>query len=60
MTCSICQGEKTVIVGWSQMPRSTYKVKWERDACPGCTPPPHSFHAKIIAQRRLEQTAPEP
>lgn len=52
--CPVCHGERTVIVGWSQVPRSTYKVKWERDPCPGCTPPPHSFHAKRKADAILE------
>lgn len=31
------------------MPRTTYKVKWEREPCPECQPGPHS----IFALRKL-------
>ena len=57
-TCEICHGDGTLVVGWSQVPGSTYKVKWERDPCPGCTPPPHSFHAKLKASRVTAEKEP--
>lgn len=50
--CQTCNDERSLIVGWSQVPRSTYKIKWERDPCPRCTPPPHSLHAKLVAARK--------
>lgn len=49
MKCAVCGDEKTLIVGWSN--GNNLKVKWERDPCPACQPPPHSFHAKQKAQR---------
>jgi hypothetical protein len=38
------------MVGMSFPPKSTIAVKYEYDPCPGCTPPPHTFHAKRTAQ----------
>jgi len=49
MTCQTCNGERRLKVGWSQAPRSTYKIRVEYDPCPRCTKPPHTFHAKKIA-----------
>lgn len=51
MECAICKGERRVAVGWSQVPRSTYKIKVEYDPCPRCTEPPHSFHAIKVAKQ---------
>lgn len=44
--CTICMGRRKVCVGISFPPQSTIAVKAEYDPCPGCTPPPHTFHAK--------------
>ena len=48
--CTICMGHGRVMVGMSFPPNSTIAVKAEYDPCPGCTPPPHTFHAKRTAQ----------
>ena len=48
--CGICMGRKRVAVGISFPPNSTIGCKVEYDPCPGCTPPPHTFHAKRTAQ----------
>lgn len=54
--CLICMGRGRVMVGMSYPPKSTVAVKCEYDPCPGCTPPPHTFHAmrtaKILRQTR--------
>jgi hypothetical protein len=34
----------------SYPPKSTIAAKCEYDPCPGCTPPPHTFHALRKAQ----------
>lgn len=47
--CEICHGERQVKVGWH--PVSNIKIKVEYDPCPNCTPGPHSFHAKQVADR---------
>ena len=48
--CEICMGRKQVKVGISFPPHQTIGFKVEYDPCPGCTPPPHTFHAKRTAQ----------
>ncbi len=48
--CLICMGRGRVLVGMSFPPKNTIAVKYEYDPCPGCTPPPHTFHAKRTAQ----------
>lgn len=49
MTCPVCHGERRVKVGVSFPPRKTIAVKVEYDPCPECTPGPHSFHARKVA-----------
>lgn len=48
--CEICMGRRRVLVGMSYPPNRTIEVKCEYDPCPGCTPPPHTFHARRKAQ----------
>ncbi len=48
--CEICMGRGRVMVGMSFPPKRTIAVHYEYDPCPGCTPPPHTFHAKRTAQ----------
>jgi len=48
--CDICLGRRHVKVGISFPPKSTIGFKVEYDPCPGCTPPPHTFHARRTAQ----------
>lgn len=48
--CDICMGRRMVMVGMTFPPNKTIAVKYEYDFCPGCTPPPHTFHAKRTAQ----------
>ena len=55
--CKICMGQRRVCVGISFPPKSTIAVKAEYDPCPGCTPGPHTFHAKRTAQRLQETRA---
>jgi len=55
--CTICMGRRRVCVGISFPPKSTIAVKAEYDPCPGCTPPPHTFHAKRTAQILTETRA---
>ncbi len=52
--CDICMGRGRVMVGMSYPAKSTIAVKYEYDPCPGCTPPPHTFHARRTAQILLE------
>lgn len=52
--CTICMGRKRVAVGLSFPPRQTIGFKVEYDPCPGCTPPPHTFHARRTAQILME------
>jgi hypothetical protein len=56
-TCEICMGRGTVMVGMTYPPGKTIAVKCEYDPCPGCTPPPHTFHARRTAQIRQERLA---
>ena len=42
------------MVGMSYPPNSTISVKAEYDPCRGCTPPPHTFHAKRTARILIE------
>lgn len=60
MTCPICHGEKRVKVGVSFPPRKTIAFKVEYDLCPGCTPGPHTFHAKKVGQALLDAQEPTP
>jgi len=53
-SCIICMGSRRVKVGVSFPPNRTIAFKVEYDPCPGCTPPPHSYHAKLTAQRLQE------
>ena len=48
--CTICIGRRVVKVGISFPPGQTIGFKVEYDPCPGCTPPPHTFHAKRTTQ----------
>ncbi len=52
--CEICMGRKRIAVGLSFPPRKTIGFKVEYDPCPGCTPPPHTFHANRQAQILME------
>ena len=52
--CTICRGRKRVAVALSSPPRQTIGFKVEYDPCPGCTPPPHTFHARRTAQILME------
>ena len=45
--CPICKGERRVKVGFT--PVDNVRVSIEYDPCPGCTPPPHTYHAKKVA-----------
>ena len=56
-SCIICTGSGRVKVGVSFPPKSTIAVKVEYDPCPGCTPPPHTYHAKLVAKRLQEMRA---
>lgn len=47
--CPICKGSGNVAVGWTPVAKSTVAIRVERDPCPGCTPPPHTFLANKIA-----------
>ena len=49
--CQTCDGHGKLKVGWSAVPTSTTKIRVEYDPCPTCTPPPHTFHAKKVAQQ---------
>ena len=49
-SCIICMGKGRVLVGMSYPPKKTVAVKYEYDPCPGCTAPPHTFHARRTAQ----------
>lgn len=49
-SCIICLGKGCVLVGMSYPPKKTVAVKYEYDPCPGCTAPPHSYHAKLAAK----------
>ena len=55
--CTTCMGRRRVCVGVSFPPKSTIAVTTEYDPCPGCTPPPHTFHAKRTAQILAETRA---
>lgn len=53
-SCIICLGKGRVLVGMSFPPKKTVAVKYEYDPCPGCTPPPHSYHALLVAKTLQE------
>ncbi len=55
--CEICMGRGTVMVGLSYPPGKTIAVTCEYDPCPGCTPPPHTFHARRTVQILREMRA---
>ena len=53
-SCIICGGNGRVLVGMSYRNQKTVTVTYEYDPCPGCTPPPHSYHAKLAAKTLQE------
>ncbi len=55
--CDICMGSRRVRVGWGFPPRKSIDARAEYDPCPGCTPPPDTFHARRTAQLLRETRA---